>query len=188
MNDYKSKYLNMRAKMMEVADVSFRLGYEQGARDSEMRQMQQQMQQQQMMQEQAMAQQAQMAGSPEEQAMMEAQQQEELPPGQEAPMSQEEEMVDVPSGPSELDEKIDELESLVAKGEKPSVVALRKAVEQIAEIRKSQKQKLTSRQQKEVSAQKNFVDSILKKWESESKDLSEDIEDIIKQHGFKIGE
>ena len=87
-----------------------------------------------------------------------------------------------------LDEHIAELESLVAKGEKPSVLSMRKAVSRLSEIRKSQK--ITSQKKKSnvVSAQKKFVNNIIKSWDKETKDVTEGIEDIIKQSGLKIKE
>lgn len=179
--DYKQKYLDLRSKLMEVADTSFRLGFEQGMKEGMIQQMQQQMQQQaeqQAAMEQQMAQGQMPPGaegemSPEEQAMMEQQ--------GGAPMEGAPEEMG-PEAASELDQHIEELESLVAKGEKPSVLSMRKAVEELVSLRKAQKEKMSKKMQATVTSQKKFVDGILKKWEEESKDSVSDLEKIIEQH------
>lgn len=192
--DWRTKYLDMKAKMLRATDVAYRLGYEEGMKAASQQQMQQQMQQQQ--EEQAMMQQAMMQGGqpmPEEGG-----QPEEMPPGaapgeevpQEEAMAQammgdEEEMPEEVG--SELDQHINELESLVAKGEKPSVVNLRKAVEKIADIRKSQKSR-NKVEESIVPAQKRFVDNILKKWEKEADKTDDALEDILKEHGVNLEE
>jgi len=91
-------------------------------------------------------------------------------------------------GGSELDNHINELQSLVAKGEKPSVVDIRKVVDSLAGIRKSQKNAFQKKTDKIIPAQKKVVDSILKKWETENKKPSSELEAIIQEHGLKIGE
>jgi hypothetical protein len=176
--DYKSKYLNIRAKFMEVADVSFRLGYEQGMKDATMQQMQQQQEQQ--MQEEQMQQQMMQQGGGE----MPMEGQEGMPPEGMPPegMPPEEAGAEQAGDSSELDQSINELEGLVAKGEKPSVLSMRKAVEELATLRKSQKQKTNKATQANVTYQKNFVDGILKKWEVESKGTTTKLEEIIKEH------
>ena len=161
--DYKTKYIDLRAKFLEATDVSYRLGYTDGMKDG-----QQQMQQQQQMAEQ--------------QAMAAAQGG--MPPGAEGEAPPEEGM-DEEAG-SELDQHIKGLEDMVAKGEKPSVLDMRKAVIGLSSLRKSQKTKSTNKTAKVESAQKNLVDSILKKWEKESRTVTSDLEDIIKENGIKV--
>lgn len=189
---WKIKYLDIRAKLKEATDVAFRLGYERGMKDGTQAAAMQQMQQQ------AQMQQAVMQGGQPGQPGQEG----EMPPGAEdqgqpMPSGEEgsdeaqmaapapEEMGDEQGG-SELDQHINELQGLVAKGEKPSVVDVRKAVMALAGLRKNQKDNWTKKIEKVVPAQKKVVDSILKKWEDESKKPSEKIEEIIKQHGLKI--
>ena len=162
--DYKTKYIDLRSKFLEATDVSYRLGYTDGMKDG-----QQQMQQQQMAEQQAMEQQ--MAAA-----------QGGMPPGMEGGMPPEE---DEEAG-SELDQHIKGLEDMVAKGEKPSVLDMRKAVIGLSSLRKSQKTKSTNKTAKVESAQKNLVDSILKKWEKESRTVTSDLEDIIKENGIKV--
>lgn len=198
--DYKQKYFNLRTKMLESSDVAFRLGYEQGMQDAMMQQMQQQMQ---MMQQQQMAAEQSAAqggavdenGNPIEGAeqgtpITEGSPDQQLEaaaggsPIEESVDSGESNEMDSGVG-SELDDHISELEGLVAKGEKPSVLEMRKAVEKIANLRKSQKQKLNSKMKAVESSQKKLVDNILKKWEDEAKGASSEIEDIIRQHEMK---
>lgn len=207
--DYKSKYKELRAKMLESTDVAYRLGYadglKQGSQDAQMQQMQQM--QQAMMQPQidpATGQpiqggqpgmEGQMGGQPGQpgmdpvaqggaggvdpmtgqpmvdQGMMQQ-------PGEEGDMGQGEQ--------SELDQYIQELEGLVAKGEKPTVMDLRKKVTELANLRKSQKMKVKNNQKEVASSQKKLVDNILKKWEKESTATSENLEDLLKEQGLKL--
>lgn len=189
--DYKVKYLDIRAKLKEATDVSYRLGYERGMKDgTQAAQMQAMAQQQQ--QQAAMMQGGAPGGDPgmeggdpsmqggdpgmEDQGQM-----------QEGGAPAPEEMGDEAGG-SELDQHINELQGLVSKGEKPTVLSIRKAVEALAGLRKSQKSVWQQKAEKIIPAQKKVVDDILAKWEKEVKKPSEDLEDLIKKHGMKIGE
>ena len=177
--DYKVKYLDIRSKLIESVDLAFRDGYEQGMKEGQQAAQQQQMMQQQQAEQQMMQQQGMAPG--EEGMPPEGQMPEEGAPPEEGMPPQE----DGQAG-SELDQHIDELQSLVAKGEKPSLVELRKTVLELADLRKTQKDSWKKKRETVVSSQKSFVDDILKKWEKETKDVTEDLEDIIKQHGIKI--
>ena len=185
--DYKQKYLNMRSQLVKATDVAFRLGYEEGMKEAAMQQVQQQ--QAQMEQEQAMAEQQAMAeggeGAPvDEQAAMEGEM-----PESGAPMEEGAPEEEMPSGmASELDKHIDELANLVAKGEKPSILDMRKKVEELSDLRKSQKEKLDSKTKANASSQKKIVDGILKKWEDESKEAAGGLEEILKQHEIQVEE
>jgi hypothetical protein len=193
--DWKIKYLDIRSKLKEATDVAYRLGMEAGLKQGAQQAQMQQMQQQQQMQQAMMG-----GGQPgqpgQDQGGMppgaDGQDQGQMPPGMDgggdesqmgAPAP--EEMGDAQGG-SELDQHINELQGLVSKGEKPSVLDIRKAVQAIAGIRKSQKNVWSKKSEKIIPAQKSVVDSILKKWESESKKPSEKLEEIIKEHGLQI--
>jgi len=153
--DWKSKYMDIRAKLLESTNVAFRLGYEAGMKEA--RQQDTQMQ---------MSQMATMGGQPMGgQPMEEQSQQEEIPNEQ----------------GSNLDSHIEELQSLVAKGQKPSVLNMRKAVNDLIDLRKTQKAKMQKQNQAVVSSQKKFIDNILKKWQDETKDIATNLEDIIKE-------
>lgn len=194
--DWKVKYLDIRSKLKEATDVAFRLGYERGMKDGTQAAAMQQMQQQ------AQMQQAMMQGGGQPGAPGEDPSQGGMPPGgdqgggmppgmegggDEAMMdgAAPEEMGDEQGG-SELDQHINELQGLVAKGEKPSVLDIRKAVQSLAGIRKNQKNAWAKKTEKVIPAQKKVVDNILKKWEQESKKPSEKIEEIIKEHGLTV--
>ncbi len=167
--DYRAKYKEMRAQLIKSSDLAFRLGYEQGMKDAQVENMQMQMQQQaqQMAQQAAMMQGGQpgQEGQPmsEEEAAM--QEQGGMPQDEQgmerAPMEEEQEME--PGQGTELDNHINELESLVAKGEKPTVTDLRKAVEALSNVRKNQKAKMKANKPAVATAQKKLVDSILGK-------------------------
>ena len=187
--DYKMKYLDLRSKFMKTAERFYRLGKEDGLKEGQMQAQQQQMEMQ--AQQEAMMngqvdpetgepiapEQGGMPGeemSPEEQAAMEEQG---MAPED---MSEEE--------GSELDSKINELEQLVQKGEKPKVTELRKAVEEITNLRKSQKKLKPNHKKVVTSKQKDFVDGILKKWETEANDekIMDNLENMIESEGIKI--
>lgn len=91
-----------------------------------------------------------------------------------------------PGAANEMDQYIEELESLVAKGEKPSVIDIRKRVEAITNLRKSQKAKMKQNQPAVTAAQKKLVNGILAKWEKETKVTSENLEDVLKESGLKL--
>lgn len=183
--DYKTKYLDIRAKLVESTDVAYRLGFEEGMKEGERAAEQAAQEQQMMMEQQAMAQ----GGSPEEQAAMMGDEAEVGMEGEEGEEMESAAMMgeEMPEdGGSDLDSHISELENMVAKGEKPKVTDIRKAVLSLVDVRKSFKTKTKKKQKKVVAAQKQFVDSILKGWEAESKDVDENLEDAIKESGFKI--
>jgi len=195
--DWKVKYLDIRAKLKEATDVAYRLGMEAGLKQGAQQAQMQAMQQQQQMQQQMMqGGQPGAEGDPSQGGMPPGADQGGMPPGMEGGGDEQgmeggapppEEMGDAGGG-SELDGHIAELEGLVSKGEKPTVLQIRKAVESIAALRKSQKNVWQKKMDKIIPAQKSVVDSILKKWENEAKKPSENIEALIKQHGLKIGE
>lgn len=214
MIDYKMKYKEMKSKMLESIDVSYRLGYEQGykeaTQEAQQAQVQQQMQQAQMMMQQAASAQQGMpqdqGGMPQDQAGMDQggmpvdqggapMDQGGMPAGDMgmqggAPMqggmqgSPEEELEG--SQVNELDQYIQELEAMVAKGEKPNVLDLRKKVTELSNLRKAQKEKIKSNRQQVVSAQKSIVDNLIKKWTSKTEETSEDIERLIREKGIDL--
>ena len=195
MIDYKRKYKELRSKMIESVDVAYRLGYEEGMKEGQMQaqqqQMEQQMAQQQMEQQMAQQQMGQEQAGQEvpPEAMLE-QSGQEVPPeamleqsGQEAPP---EELADQQNS-SDLDDHIQELESLVQKGEKPSVLSMRDAVNKLAELRKNQKESFKKKQSQIQSSQKKLVDGILKKWEKDVNEGEDELERIIKESEEKLG-
>jgi hypothetical protein len=186
--DYKVKYLDLRAKLLESTDVSYRLGYEDGLKEGQQAAQQQQMEQQMMEQQQAAAMGGAMPPGAEGGAPPPPGMEGEMPPeemGAQMPQAGGEEDMGEAEG-SELDQHIGELESMVQKGEKPLVSDLRKAVESLSTLRKSQKAKKSQKVQRVVSSQKSLVDNIMKKWENESKNVGENLESIIREHGIKI--
>lgn len=200
-SDYKTKYMDIRAKLKEATDVAFRLGYERGMKDgtqaAQMQAMAQQQQQQAAMMGGAPGQPGQ-PGDPSQDPSMQGGDPSMggMPPeagaddGSQDPMMAggEQEAGDDAGGGSELDQHINELQGLVAKGEKPTVLDIRKAVTALAGIRKNQKNAWAKKTEKIIPAQKKVVDTILAKWEKEAEKPSAGLEAIIKEHGLKIGE
>ena len=183
-SDYKSKYLDIRAKFLEASDVAYRLGFENGMKEGE-----QVAQQQAMAEQQAMEQAAAQGAMPGMEGEMPPGMEGEMPPeemGMEPGMEPGAEGMEEEGGGSDLDSGIEELSSLVAKGEKPSVISMRKAVGKINDLRKSQKDKWRKKTEKTTSAQKKIVDGVLKKWEDESKDVTGNLENILKEHGVNL--
>ncbi len=195
---YKQKYTSLKQRYQTDLDAAFRLGYEKGAQEAQMEAQMQQLQQQAEAQQAAAQQAAAMGGqpapdaaggqemSPEEQAMIEAQ------GGQQQPS--EEEMAAQQASPEEmaqqgeLDSKIEELEGLLSKGEKPKILDLRKAVQELASIRKNQMQKINKKTEKVETKQRSIVKNILKKWQDDSKSVTTDLEKILETDGLKLGE
>lgn len=193
MLDYKQKYKEIKTKLIESTDVAYRLGFEAGLKQATQDQMQMQVQQAQQAQMQMQAAMqggnpqdpnAQAGGVPQEGAPMGMEDQGGM--GFEQPAGEGEEPELAAGEVGELDQYINELENLVAKGEKPSVIEMRNKVTKLAELRKNQKAKMKANKPQVVSAQKKLVDNILSKWEKESKMTSENLEDIVKEHGIKL--
>lgn len=183
-NEWKVKYFDLKQKFMDATDTAYRLGYEQGAKEIQMEMQAQQMAEQ---QAQQAAMQAGAAGV-DEMGNPVDEMGNPIDPNQMSPEGQEGEIppdVD-PEVSQQLDDHINELESLVAKGEKPSVVDLRKAVQSLSKVRKSQKDQWGKQTKKKTSIQKSFVDNMLAKWEKESKDATADLEEQILKDGLKI--
>jgi hypothetical protein len=180
---WRTKYLDIRAKLKSATDVAYRLGMEEGLKQAQMQQVQEQQQQQEMAMQQAAAQNG---GMPPEEGGMppEAMGGEEQGQMDEGPAPLPQDMGEEDG--SELDQHIGELESLVKKGEKPSVLDIRKVVTTISDIRKSQKDQWRKKADETSSSQKRFVDGILKKWEKESKDVTSGLEDILQESGVKL--
>jgi len=182
--DYKLKYIDLRSKFTKTCDKYYRAGYEEGMKEGQMAAQQEQMAMQQ--QQEAMAQGIDpetgqpIPGMEGEQGMSMGDQGA-MDEAQGAMMPGEEEG-------SELDQHINELESLVQKGEKPKITDLRKAVIQLASLRKNQKAQLSANHKVvTVSAQKNLVDGMLKKWEKEAnKSIADNLEDIIQAEGIEL--
>lgn len=201
--DFKVKYKELRAKVLESNDMSYRLGFEAGlkqaAQDNAQMQIQQLTQQAAAMQgqqidpatgqpvpgaqEQPGEQQVDENGQPIDPTMQDASMggQPMQDAGGQPPM---EEMA--PGQGTELDMYINELEELVAKGEKPTVTDLRKAVTALADVRKAQKLKMKENKPAVISAQKSMVDNILKGWAKESTLTADNLEERIKSEGLKL--
>lgn len=202
MLDYKAKYKELKAKMIEATDLAYRLGMADGLKQGAMQAQQQQMAQMQqaMMQPQidpATGQPIQGGQPPMDPSMGGAPGGMPMDPGMGGQPPMDPSMMDPnaemggsqdlePGAQGEMDQYIQELEDLVSKGEKPSVVEVRKRVEAITSLRKSQKAKMKSNQPQVITAQKKLVNGILKKWETETKVTAENLEDVLKETGLKI--
>ena len=159
--DCKQKYFELRSKYMNAVDVAFRLGMQEGQRESEMKMLQQQLQEAQMAAEQAA-----MGGMPgeelppEEMPPEEAVMEEGLPPEEMPP----EEMAEGDA----LDESIDELEGLVSKNEKEfDFTSILKKFHQYSANNSLQKDE-------EKDKKSNKINQILKKWDDEDQEIDID--------------
>lgn len=188
--DYKQKYQDLRSKFAKTTERYYRTGYETGMKEGQMAAQQEQMQQQ---QQQEMMEQGidpetgqPMEGGPQ----IDPETGEPIEGGGEQmdPAMMGEEGMEGEEGGTELDQHINELESLVAKGEKPKVTDLRKAINALSDLRKSKKNQLKSNHKEvTVSKQKGLVDDMLKKWETESKkSVMDDLEEIVNKEGIKL--
>jgi len=198
--DYKSKYMDLKTKYQETADLAWRLGYEQGLKDAQLDQLQQESQQ-----NEAMAQ-AQ-AGTPQP-----GQPGEESSEGGEQPGQGEEQPTSQNPNEDELGQHIEKLESMLGKSEISSFelqdlkktlsdikslqiqINLTKSLSSIKSTRlaKSQsvsfspktKANLPAPAQKALSTQQEIVDTIFKKWEGEASKAASDISSILGVEGL----
>lgn len=168
--DYKLKYEDLKLKFMDAVDVSFRLGFEQGAQQAQVQQAQQQAQEAQMQQgEQPGQQDPNGPGSPD-------------------------------SSGSEMDQHISTLESMVNKQDAnspefanmkktldsmKSLVEMKKSEKAISAIAKAMKPKFTigkganknlsEHGKKALNDQEKIVDDLMKSFAEEEKKASEAI-------------
>jgi hypothetical protein len=153
--DYKEKYLDLRDKFLKSTDVAWRLGYEQGLKDSQIQQAQQQQQQMQMQQAQ-MQQMAQQQGQQDPNIGQDGQSPD---IGQNPNMDQEGQ---VDPNADHLGQSMDELGQAVQKSETVSRSHL-------ADFN------LDHNAKKSHNLQKKIVDDIMKKWEQETPNTIEEI-------------
>lgn len=204
--NYKNKYMELRAKYLNDLDMAFRLGFEQGGQQAQQDQMMQQQQQQQEM-EAAMMQQQQGAGG---EFGGEGGEGAEQPgqPGQEAAAAPGQ------PGGSELDQHINQLESMLSKpGAKPeeiqkslqSLKSLRKAQLQEIELKKSTaaikgiakalhkpafkfsttaSHNLKDNAKQAVSMQHKIVSDVMAKMEAEERRATTDISKLLEVEGL----
>ena len=177
--DYKIKYDDLKLKFHDAVDVSFRLGFEQGAQSAQMQQAQQQAQDAQMQMQQA------------QQMQQQGQQ-----PGQEDPNN--------PGSPdssgSEMDQHINTLESMVNKQDPSSpetanmmkslnamksLIEMKKSEKMINSIAKAMKPKFTigkganknlsEHGKKALNDQEKIVEDLMKSFAEEEQKASEAI-------------
>lgn len=196
--NYKAKYLELKQNFVKAMDSAFSSGYQQGAKDEQMNQMQQQQEAQAQMQMQQQ-QQGGMGGDGTQEQM----------PGAEAESpegaSQEQANVDQNPNGSELDQHIQKLEGMLGKGEL-SAADLIKAVSGLKSFQKSQKEQADLKKsaqaikgiatalhkpqfkfsqqanvnmgdnaKKAVSMQEKIVNDVMKAWDEEATKTSGDI-------------
>lgn len=194
--DYKIKYEQLKANFISTVQKSYALGLEAGLQQAQMQNLQQQASDAQAQLQALQNPQVDANGQPMQPGQdpnapqdpsqnpnaQNAQQQD--PNAQNAQPAQFGQSPDDGSG-TELDNHLNELEGLVAKGEKPSLPELRKKIEEITGLRKAQKQ--PAKQAKQVeSSQKQLLNSILKSWKQEAPKVSNSIADIIAQAEAKV--
>jgi hypothetical protein len=176
--DYKTKYNNLKASFLSSVNTSFKLGYEKGLSDSQTQQAQQQ----------AADAQAQLQAIQNPQGQLDANGQPMDPNAPQDPNAQPAQLQKDPSAMgqeqpmdegqgTELDGHLNELEGLVSKGQKPSLPDLRKKIEEITNLRKSQKESLPIKQVE--SPKKLLVKSILDGWKKEEVKSTSKLADII---------
>lgn len=178
--NYKEKYLGLRSKFISSMDVAYRLGYEQASKDAVIQQAQQQMQQAQMQQQAMMQQQAQVNGQQAQGAGGEQPQD-----GSEAQgMADQSGGAESPAG-SDVDQYISQIENIVNKSENmPN--DLKKAIQDM-KLAKSKSglslnhtHSLPEHDKKVLTKQEEIVESLMKKWDEESKSVTDDILKTVK--------
>ena len=209
--NYKQKYQELKMKFMESVDAAFRLGFEQGALQSQQDQVAQQDQMAQQQQMQQQAQQDQMNTVQPGQEQPEQEQPEQEQPEQEQP---EQEQSQLDQGGSELDQHIATLESMVSNGN-AQPEEIQKALHNLKSFRQNQLQEIelqksaksisaisqalhkpafklgvqashnmTSNSKQALGMQHKIVEDILNKWEQEEQKATHDIKDILNIEGL----
>lgn len=206
--DYKMKYMELRSRFVSSLDVAFRLGYQKGQQDGQVQQLQQQQQMQQ--QQMAQMQQQMQPGMDQQSPQMDQGSAMGMDQGasdfqaQAGDMQQEQ-------GVSEIEQGIQELEELLNKGEVDaasvkSVLNLLNGslhkIMQSSTFKKSEHIKrmnegkeifkqsaishnkaIQAKSEESQIIQKRIVGNILKKWEAEEREASNDILKTLKVEG-----
>lgn len=184
LTDYKAKYMDLKAKFLNTTDLAWRLGYEQGLKDSQL----EQLQQTQMMTQQASQ------------------------PSNAAPTEEHEESTPSPVSENpngdELGQHIEKLESMLGKGE-IAPIELQSLKKTLNDIRSLQVQSnlaksmesirntkmpltfspknqanLNDTAKKSLSLQEKIVSDIFTKWEKDESKAFNDISSIINAEGI----
>lgn len=193
----------LRAKYMEDLDMAFRVGMEQGQQQAEKNQMAQQQADAQAMQQAALG------GGDPNQPGQSGEQPGEQPPGQEQPGNPME------GQPTELDQHIAKLESMLGDSKDPEIkksldnlISVRKAELNAIQFKKSEQaikgivhalhkpafkmgvqasSNLSSAAKAAVSMQHKIVNDVMAKMEDEEKKASKDIKDLLNVEGLIKG-
>lgn len=176
--DYKQKYLMLKSELINATDLAYRLGMEAGLKEGQQQAQAQQLADAQA-KEMAMANGGQVDenGNPIDDGSQDPNAEFGGDPNQ---MDDGSGMPDEGSG-SELDNHINELQGLVQKGAKPSIPELRKKIQDIENLRKSQKNKPRLNNTMSVSNQKSLVNNILSKWNKDAQEVKSDIAKIVEE-------
>jgi len=189
-NSYKKKYAELKAKWMESVDLAFRLGLEQGMQQAQLESMQQ---------EQAMqAQQQEVAAAQGGQPGQPGQNPEEQAAPQENPMG------------SELDQHLNELESMLGKSEispddlKKAINSV-KSLKQTIELKKSAQaikgiaavlhkpafkmgkqatHQLDDNAKRTLTLQEQIVNDVFKSWDTKEQKATNGIQQILEIEGL----
>lgn len=212
--NYKSKYMQLKAKFMSSVDTAFRLGFEQGGQAAQQQQAMQQQEQQQQMEEQQAGMQAE-PGDPSQ----EVDEQQPGMPGQVAQSGQDQDPSSAHPQGSELDQHIAQLEGMLGKGEELDTEALMKAVQDLKTFQKKMKfdiemkksyaaipeiakalhtpafkigklaqHNMDSNAKTAVSMQHKIVSDVMKSWAAEESNTSSEISKILGIEGLTKAE
>jgi hypothetical protein len=166
MIEYKQKYLQLRSKFIKAVDVAFRAGYEKGLKESKLLTLNQQMD-------------TNNGGGIDFNTNNTGVENRGINTSNDNNNIYDNNL----ENSSELDNSITELENLVAKGEKPTVLNMRNAVMKISDLRKKQKMSVNQVEDSNKK-QKQVVRSLMAKIEEEERKANENsvIEKIIKNN------
>ena len=185
--DYKKRYDDLKLKFLRSLDISWRLGYEQGLKDSQIEQMNQQMNQQNMM-AQGQPQQDQYSAQQEQYSAQQGQDgQDGGVPSEQDVLGHTDEGQNVQENQDEMGGHLDELEAAIGKSElsPKDVNKLQKAIATLKAFSQRVSDNLPENSKKTHSLQQKIVENILDKWDNESKKSGGKILDIIGTEGDK---
>jgi hypothetical protein len=174
--DYKSRYDDLKIKFIRAMEVAKRMGYVQGYKDAQLASLQQQVQQ-------MSAQPSPMTGAAPMQGAPDSFGNQPIQDGPEQlPMNNE----NIEPG-SDLDQSINELESLVTKHEisDAAIATLQKAINNFKALPSRVSKNLSPKEIQTNTIQKKIVDDILKKWDDETAHSANRLLNIIETEGNK---
>lgn len=153
--NYKQKYLDLRSRFIESIDKSYKLGYENGFNEG--------------INATEVASNMLPSGNEVSDANSST-----IPQGNDITSSN-----DIPLEDENLGAYINELETLVSKGERPTLISLRNVVNKISDLKKSYQSKATEEAETNTAWQQRVIDKFINSCQQNNDKAQDDIAKLV---------